>query len=159
MKQDQECTELKNIRYKTMLLNGSTTIAPESKNYDLINIENILEKEMDREQKEPWNRLDKTTKVQKLLQYAEDISTRDNLCKTDRSHLRTQLIGYLDKKLLQRNKDVLYDIDNGIITEIPSLEYTSSSRRFTLRRTNKVQPTKLPKTRKKMEKIDSNNKD
>ena len=159
MNKDQECAELKNIRYKTMLLSGSAAIAPEPTNHDLVNVESILDRERDRDQKEPWNRLDKTTKVQKLLAYTEDISTREGLCKADKAQLRSQLIGYLDKKLLQRNKDVLYDKDKGTITDIPTLEYTTASRRFTLRRANKSVIPKTTKTRKKTEKIDSNNKD
>ena len=159
MKQDEQCTELKNIRYKTMLINGSAAIAPETVNHDLTNVESILDQERGLDKKEPWNRLDKTTKVRKLLAYAEEISVRDKLSKMDRSQLRTQLVGYLDKKLLQRNKDVLYDKDKGVIADIPTLEYSAASRRFTLRRANKSMAPKLPKTRKKTEKIDSDNKD
>ena len=157
MKHEQECAELKNIQYKTMLLNGKTISSGDSANQNLLNIESILDKDMDREQKEPWNRLDKTTKVQKLLIYIDMISERETLGKTDKNTLRTQIISYLDKKLLQRNKDVIYDKTTGTITDIPALEYITASRKFTLRRAIKPQP----KTRKKSDKdkIDTDNKD
>lgn len=160
MKQNNECAELKNIRYKTMLLNGNNTnIAPPIEHSDLTNIENILDRERGREQNEPWNRLDKTAKVQKLLVYADSVALREKLSKQDKLLLRSQLIAYLDKKLLQRNKDVTYNKDEGVITDIPALEWTSSPKRFTLRRSCKQVVQRPPKTRKKTEKIDSNNKD
>lgn len=155
MKHEQECAELKNIQYKTMLLNGKTISSGDSANQNLINIESILDKDMDREQKEPWNRLDKTTKVQKLLIYIDVISEREKLGKTEKIALRNQIISYLDKKLLQRNKDVIYDKDTGVISDIPALEYIATSRKFTLKRASKPQP----KTRKKPDKIDTDNKD
>lgn len=160
MTQNNDCTELKNIRYKTMLLNGNgADIAPPAEHSDLMNIESILNREREREQKVPWNRLDKTTKVQKLLGYADTVASRENLCKQDRLSLRTQLIAYLDKKLLQRNRDVAYNKDEGIITDIPALEWASSPNRFTLRRSCKQPVQRPPKTRKKAEKIDTNNKE
>lgn len=160
MKQNYECTELKNIRYKTMLLNGnSTDIAPPAEYSEPTNIEDILDREREREQKEPWNRLDKTAKVQKLLVYADVIASREKLSKQDKLSLRAQLIAYLDKKLLQRNKDVTYNKVEGLITDIPALEWTSSPKRFTLRRSCKQSIQRPTKTRKKADKIDSNNKD
>ena len=160
MKQNHECTELKNIRYKTMLLNGnSTDIAPPVEYSEPTNIEDILDREREREHKEPWNRLDKTAKVQKLLVYADVIASREKLSKQDKLSLRAQLIAYLDKKLLQRNKDVTYNKVEGLITDIPALEWTSSPKRFTLRRSCKQSIQRPTKTRKKADKIDSNNKD
>lgn len=160
MKQNHECTELKNIRYKTMLLNGnSTDIAPPTEYSEPTNIEDILDRERERERKEPWNRLDKTAKVQKLLMYADVIASREKLSRQDKLSLRTQLIAYLDKKLLQRNKDVTYNKVEGLITDIPALEWTSSPKRFTLRRSCKQSIQRPTKTRKKADKIDSNNKD
>lgn len=143
-----------------MLLNGNNTdIAPPSERSDLTNIEGILDKEREREQKEPWNRLDKTAKVQKLLVYADNVASRENLSKQDKASLRAQLIAYLDKKLLQRNRDVAYDKEEGVITDIPALEWAPSPKRFTLRRSCKQSVQRPPKTRKKADKIDSNNKD
>ena len=84
MKHEQECAELKNIQYKTMLLNGKTISSGDSANQNLLNIESILDKDTDREQKEPWNRLDKTTKVQKLLRHIDMISEREKR-KTDKN--------------------------------------------------------------------------
>lgn len=157
MTMSNECTELKNIRYKTMLLNGKNDIAPISEQSDLTNIENILDREMGRAQNVPWNRVDKTTRVQKLLGYADIVSIREDLSNEEKNTLRAQLIAYLDKKLLQRNKDVTYDSEDGVITDIPALEWATAPKRFTLRRCGKPTSTRPAKTRKKSDKIDSNN--
>ena len=163
MKDNPECIELKNIQYKTMLLTGKNQIAPfKEDNSDLINVENILDKEKILDQLVPWNRLEKTAKIQKLIHYSEKYAIKEKLSKTEKHSLKNQLISYLDKKLLLRNKDVVYDKDNGIITDIPALEWAANTKRFTLRRNNKSSNIKTPKTRKKTdknEKIDISNKD
>ena len=152
--QDKECIELQNIRYKTMLLPGKKDIAPSTViSSKLTSVENILDKERDREQKEPWNRLDKTTKVRRLICYADEIAVKEKLSKTERTQMKSQLISYLDKKLLQRNKDVIYDNETGIISDIQALEWASAPKRFTLRRNNKSSIQKPPKTRKKIDNI------
>ena len=67
-----------------MLLNGNgSNIAPNTEHSDLTNIENLLDKEREREQKEPWNRLDKTAKIQKLIIYADVVASREKLSKQD----------------------------------------------------------------------------
>ena len=146
-----------------MLLSGNSNIAPGSNRVDLSNVEYILDQERDRTQNEPWNRLDKNIKVQKLLGYADTVAVRQGLSKSDKANLRSQLIGYLDKKLLQRNKDVTYDREQGIVSDVPSLEYSTGTRRFTLRRGNKSSSSQraVPngKTRKRSDKIDTGNKD
>ena len=158
----QECAELKNIKYKTMLLSGNSDIVPSELRSDISNVEYILEQERVRNQHVSWNKLDKSIKGLKIQEYTNLITLRDNLSKSDKALLQTTLLGYLDKKLLQRSKDVIYDSDNAKIVDIPNLEYNSASRRFTLRRNNKsvssnIKQLSKSKTRKRCDKIDSNN--
>ena len=69
------CHELKNIKYKTMLLNGinSDLITPNVEEKNNCNIDNILQNERDINLKEPWNKLDKTIKIIKLCEYVDTI--------------------------------------------------------------------------------------
>ena len=61
-----ECIELKNIKYKTMLLSG--TSMPETKSSsDLSNLEKFLEDNKSNKQNEPWSKLDKTVKTKKIF--------------------------------------------------------------------------------------------
>ena len=63
-----ECNELKTIQYKTMLLNHKE-IKEDIKCDSSTNIEDFLNKESQMHKVEPWNKLDKTTKVKKLEKY------------------------------------------------------------------------------------------
>ena len=62
----EECVELKNINYQTMLLNSNTQIDSNKKNSE--NLNDFLEKEKILNEK-PWNKLCKGNKIQKLNDY------------------------------------------------------------------------------------------
>ena len=59
---DGECAELKNIKYKTMLISGNLVTESKSSN-DLNNLDKFLEQDTTNNQNEPWSKLDKTAKV------------------------------------------------------------------------------------------------
>ena len=60
-KNNEECVELKNIKYKTMLLSGVPIQETKTSN-DLSNLEKFLENEQNNNKNEPWCKLDKTIK-------------------------------------------------------------------------------------------------
>ena len=76
----EECVELKNIKYKTMLLSGN--IPKETITTDnLSHLEQFLENDKINNNSlndQPWSKLDKTIKTKKLLQYA-DIFAEENV--------------------------------------------------------------------------------
>jgi hypothetical protein len=57
-----ECQELKNIKYKTMLLNGAPLPETKSSN-DLSNLDKFLENEKNNNVNEPWCKLKKLLKL------------------------------------------------------------------------------------------------
>ena len=132
----EECQELKNIRYKTMLLNGVPLTETKSAN-DLSNLEKFLETEKINNSNEPWCKLNKTIKYKKLIEFIEvyknDKKMNEEECKLLASFLKDSL----DKKKLSRVKDVIYDKEAGIIKEIPALIYTKSNKHFTLKNIDK----------------------
>ena len=127
-----ECIELKNIKYKTMLLNGVQLKETKSNN-DLINLEKFLEDEKNSIQNEPWNKLDKTIKIQKLLLFAENYKKEKELNDEEMNLLITFLKDCVDKKKIGRVKDVVYDKTLGLIKEIPILQYNKPIKHFTLK--------------------------
>ena len=131
-----ECQELKNIKYKTMLLNGAPVRETKSSN-DLSNLEKFLEDEKINNSNEPWCKLNKTVKTKKLIEFADNYSKECNLDKEEVHLLTTFLKNSLDKKKLLRVKDVIYDKIDGVIKEIPALTYTKSNRHFTLKNIDK----------------------
>jgi hypothetical protein len=131
-----ECQELKNIKYKTMLLNGAPLNETKSSN-DLSNLEKFLEAEQINNSNEPWCKLNKTIKTKKLIEFVYSYSKDNKLCQDETTHLTSFLKDSLDKKKLLKVKDVIYDKITGIIKEIPALTYTKSNKHFTLKNMDK----------------------
>lgn len=132
----EECIELKNIMYKTMLMNGSPIKETKSFN-ELSNIEKFLEDEKNNNKNEPWSKLDKTIKIQKLLDFTEVYQKEKNLTDIEKDLMNKFLKECLDRKKLIRVKDVTYDKTKGLIKDIPALLYNKNVKHFTLRNTDK----------------------
>lgn len=131
-----ECQELKNIKYKTMLLSSNIDLNPNVKD-DINNIDIFLEKESILNKSEPWNKLDKTIKIKKINEYVNALTKEYKLNLTEIKNIKKQLIDALDKKQLMKVKDIQYDKENGIIKNIPNLHFNSSTRKFTLKKSEK----------------------
>jgi hypothetical protein len=147
--------DLKNIKYKSMLLsnNNYNNLSPRDTN-DVNNINDFLEKEKQTHTNELWNKLDKTIKMQKIRVFVDDYSTINNLTVKESKFLLTFLTTSLDQKRLSKSKDVIYDRENGLIKSIPCLLFNQINRKFTLKRCEKRQstlkslpPKKVNKTR------------
>ena len=132
----EECLELKNIKYKTMLLNGNPLQETKSEN-DMSNLDKFLEDEKNNNVNEPWCKLNKTVKTKKLLEYVEKYKTDKCLDDEEEKLLTIFLKDCLDRKKLLRVKDVIYDKTNGSIKEIPALAYTKINKHFTLKNMDK----------------------
>jgi hypothetical protein len=133
---NDECQELKNIKYKTMLLTGVPLNETKSSN-DLSNLDKFLEAEKINNSNEPWCKLNKTIKTKKLIEFV-DIYCKDKNLDEEACKLMTAFLkDCLDKKKLSRVKDVLYDKDKGIVKDIPALTYTKSNKHFTLKNIDK----------------------
>jgi hypothetical protein len=132
-KDKSECTELKNIKYKTMLMNGNI-IAENKSSIDLCNLEKFLEDNKS-STSEQWSKLDKTLKTQKILVYAEKYTKAHNLTPEENVKLILFLKDCLDKKKINRVKDVNYNKVTGEIIDIPVLLKLND--RFTLKNNDK----------------------
>jgi hypothetical protein len=131
-----ECNELKSIKYKTLMMNGISW--PETKSSsDLVNLDKFLENEKTNNANEPWSKLDKTAKIKKLSTFAENYKTEHNLSDEEYIKLTAFLKDCLDRKKLQRVKDVVYDKTNGEVKDIPALHHNKQSNHFTLKNTEK----------------------
>ena len=129
---NDECYELNNIKYKTMLLNG--TDMTNIKTSDISNIDSFLEQESKLNKMEPWCKLDKTDKIFKLNSYIDELNIRHKLTSKEYDELKLYIQNCLDKKHLYKVKDVLYDKETGIIKNIPSLHFNKNTRKFSLKK-------------------------
>jgi hypothetical protein len=133
---NDECQQLKNIKYKTMLLNGVLLHETKSSN-DLSNLESFLENEKINNSNEPWCKLNKTIKINKLVEFVNIYSSKNSLQEDESKILITFLKDSLDRKKLSRVKDVIYDKTTGTVKEIPALTYIKSNKHFTLKNIDK----------------------
>jgi hypothetical protein len=166
-----ECIELKNLKYKSMMLKNNqkrgdaamqllhNTSATDS----VSNIEQYLERERSHKVNEPWGRLDKTVKLSKLNAFAKKYIQDNSLPESEVGALVAYLSTCIDHKKIVKTKDVVYDKTTGTIVSIPILthlnsqcqgqgqcqsqahgqpnEHAHTSVKFTLRRCDKRQST------------------
>jgi len=160
---NSSCAELNNIKYKNMLLNGVGTMNTVSTNTDQDSLDSILLKESNNNKNESWNKLNKTQKITKLNEYAVNLINTHSLNKIETQQLRMCLSMGLERSRLAHVKDVNYNISTGKIVSIPYLTFETTNRKFTLKRNEKrssiLKSLGPGKTRKKMEKIESDIKD
>jgi hypothetical protein len=151
MKKQEECLELKNIQYQTMLLGGKAKTNSSVEN--TINIEDYLERERNANKKKPWNKLSMTSKLIKIKLFVTDYSKKHKLVNDKSNDMLVYLQSCLSRKKLQKMKDVEYDVEKGVIKNIPNLHFNKNNNKFTLKN-NKISILKnlAPKTRKKKNK-------
>ena len=131
----EECTELKNIQYQTMLLSGNKLNDVSYTDITNDRIDTFLQKEKQLNLNESWNKLDRTIKNKKLLEYSRKYTEDQKLENVDSETLYSFLKGCLDKKRLLNNKDVIYSKDEQEISNIPSLKFKNN--KFGLERCDK----------------------
>ena len=132
----EQCVELRNIKYKTMLLNGNPLKETKSTE-DFSNLDKFLDNERNNNKIEPWCKLDKTSKTKKLLEFANAYKLENELDDDEEDRLIAFFKDSLERKKLQRVKDVIYDKETGTVKEIPALTYIKSNRHFTLKNVDK----------------------
>ena len=156
----EECQELKNIRYKTMLQSSNNNkLLVSALTKDLSNANLLLDNECDNNKKETWNKLDKSIKMDKIGNYIESISGNYNLSKDEKLSLKQYLSNQIDKKNLLKSKDVLYSKDKGMIDSIPTLQFNNTTRKFSLKKSGQhISTVKALGPTKKKNKSRSNKK-
>ena len=117
-----QCLDLKNIQYKTMLLNGKTNNLSATPISDHAAIEKKLEQEACFSKKLSWSKLDRSDKLKKLKEYSCKFIIKNDL-DIESDLLYQYLVTSLDRNRLQKVKEVSYDKELGEIINIPSLSF------------------------------------
>ena len=133
----EECIELRNMKYKSMLLKKTNTKQLTKCNSN-VDIDSFLEKERTQNKEDQWAKLDKSMKISKITTFVESYSSENNLNEKDKTFLHDFLLYCLEQKKIIKTKDVVYDKVSGTITSIPCLLYTPMLvKKFTLKRCEK----------------------
>ena len=112
---------------------SGTWSIPSSTEMNYSMIDDLLEKEKQKNKTETWNKLDKTIKIQKLHAFSEKYGNEHSIPLKDIKSLKSFFIDCLEKNKLQKTKDVNYDKDAREIISIPSLYFNTLSNNFTLK--------------------------
>ena len=140
-------------KYKN-ILNSQPTLSFDETNTNTMNkIDAMLETEKKSMNSEPWNKLDKRLKIQKLHAYAEKYGKENGLPMKEVKGLKTFFSTCLTKDKLAKVKDVDYNKETGIISNIGGLAFNLTTRAFTIRNLDKKVSTLKSLTPKKTESI------
>ena len=131
----ESCTELKNIKYQNMLLSNSKIIEEPVTN--ISNIDNFLNKEVELNTNKPWNKLGRSAKIALIKKYAISYSSKHKLSEKIKNKLEEYLLLCIDRKKLQKIKDIQYDIEKNEIINIPLLFFNKQKEIFILKRADK----------------------
>ena len=130
-----DCLELGNIRYKTMLEHGAKSeIVPKKKSNNAKDIEDFLDKEQAQHKNLTWSRLDRSSKINKLHEYAESYCEKNELGDKEIQDLKTYFTRSINRKKLLRVKEVSYDKEKECVLDVPQLTFNKTARKFTLKR-------------------------
>ena len=101
----EECVELRNIKYKSMLLKKTNTKQLTKCNSN-IDIDSFLEKERTQNKEEQWTKLDKSMKILKITAFVDHYSSEseNNLNNKDKLFLHDFLLHCLEQKKNNKNK-------------------------------------------------------
>ncbi len=84
-------------------------------------LEEIVEMDTKKQEHLPWNKLNKSLKLKRIMDYADMLKERDHLDEIRLSQLKQMLRDKLERKCLQRTKDVIYNHETEKIESIPTL--------------------------------------
>jgi hypothetical protein len=159
----EQCVELQNIEYQTMLLNNNNKVVSNKQNSD--DIEQFLTNEKQNSYYKPWNKLGNHIKIKILTQYIETLCEEMNYTDEQKKDLLQYIKTCIHRKKLSKIKEVDYDKEKGIINNIPSLTFDKNRQKFTLKTTEKknsslkgLAPPRRNKTNKVTKNKSGNNK-
>ena len=121
-----------------MLQNGNNII------YETKNVSNnekittFLESESYANKQESWTKLDKTQKIIRLNNYVNNIlREKYNLSENEISNTKKYLQKCIERKNLQKTKEITYNKQDNFIENIPYLQFIETSRTFILKKDEK----------------------
>jgi hypothetical protein len=125
-----ECIELKNLQYKTMLSGGSLKVETNITDFNVL--DKFLEDNKLHNLNDNWTKMDNSNKIKKLNKFAEKY-IEDNQLTEELSKLTSFFKESIDQNQLMRVKDVVYDKNTKEIKDIPSLYYNITNKTFYLK--------------------------
>lgn len=97
----------------------------------MMSLEQIIDMDDHQNKNLPWNKLNKSLKLKRIMDFANGYSKKEELDEDNTKQLKTMLKDKLERKFLQKVKDVVYNCETEQIEEIPALIFIQN--KYTLR--------------------------
>ncbi len=99
---------------------------------EINNLDSILEQTNIKIYQTSWTKLSESLKLNRIHDFVKSLSKKYNLSKQYTSKLEDELFNAIKTKQLTKSNQVDYDIENGKINEIYSLQYNPETNIFLL---------------------------
>ena len=93
-------------------------------------LDQLISNDEEKNKISPWNNLDKSIKLKKIMEFITSFSEHNALPDEKTNELKIMLRDKIQRKQLQKTKDVIYDINSGKIKHIPALSYVDGQIHF-----------------------------
>ena len=91
---------------------------------------NTIDKEKDNRFKKTWLRLDKGSRLNRITLYTSQMNEIHDLDENTTKQLRTLLSQLFDAGILNKNKEIDYSSEEGIIVNIKNLHFNEETQKF-----------------------------
>lgn len=97
----------------------------------MMSLEQIVEMDDHQNKNLPWNKLNKSLKLKRIMDFANEYSKKEGLDDDNTNQLKGMLKDKLERKYLQKVKDVEYNCETEQIDNIPALIFIQN--KYTLK--------------------------
>jgi hypothetical protein len=130
-KNNNECKEFNNLKYRTMINTGTNLENNIDTSEDTIN--NFLNMDIENNKKGIWSKLTKTEKIKKIKQYInEKLKVEYNLTDEEIVYTTKVFTIMIDRKKLSKNNELVYNQEIGFIEQIGGLTFNIETRKFNI---------------------------
>ena len=114
-------------------------------------INNYLLQEIETNKKEIWSKLNNSIRLNKVNEYTEELLKDEYSLNTEEiNDTKKYLSELLEKKMINKNNDVVYDKDKEKLSKINHLNFNNKTRKFYIKKnkTSSISQTLRKKTKK-----------
>ena len=130
-KNNNECKEFNNLKYRTMINTGTNLENNIDTSEDTIN--NFLNMDIENNKKGIWSKLTKTEKIKKIKQYInEKLKIEYNLTDEEIVYTTKVFTIMIDRKKLSKNNELVYNQEVGFIEQIGGLLFNIETSKFNI---------------------------
>ena len=114
-------------------------------------INNYLLQEIETNKKEIWSKLNNSIRLNKVSEYTEELLKDEYSLNTEEiNDTKKYLSELLEKKMINKNNDVVYDKDKEKLSKINHLNFNNKTRKFFIKKnkSSSISQTLRKKTKK-----------